>query len=198
MWALCFVHSPGLSRSGSQVLHKGADLVGHAFCARPRSEQLRWPGAWRVQSPLVVGCVLSPPLFQLLDFLDVQWVHLLRCAVFLFWGADLWLRPSQQMLTVQDPKKSWLATKSAAVWYRMTLWGCDCPLPALAAFACLCLAGDGPECSQLALLSPLFCERAWQCLRLGLFSGSLSHSLGCYLKLVPSDCPRGIQAQSLA
>ena len=41
MWALCFVHSPGLSRSGSQVLHKGADLVGHAFCARPRSEQLR-------------------------------------------------------------------------------------------------------------------------------------------------------------
>ena len=28
--------------------------------------------------------------------------------------------------------------------------------------------GDGPVRSQLALLSPLFCERAWQCFRLGL------------------------------
>ena len=115
----------------------------------------------------------------------------------LFWGADLWLRPSQQMSTVQDPKKSWLATKSAAVWYRMSLRGRDCLLPALAAFACLCLAGDGPECSQLALLSPLFCERAWQCLRLGLVSGSLSHSLRCCVKLVLSHCPWGIQQCSL-
>ena len=34
---------PGLScsGSGSLVLHKGADLVGPAFCAHPRSEQLR-------------------------------------------------------------------------------------------------------------------------------------------------------------
>ena len=43
MRALGYMHSPGLSRSGSgsQVLHKGADLAGPAFCARPRSEQLR-------------------------------------------------------------------------------------------------------------------------------------------------------------
>ena len=43
MWALGYMHSPGLScsGSGSQVLHKGTDLVGIAFCARPRSEQLR-------------------------------------------------------------------------------------------------------------------------------------------------------------
>ena len=74
-------------------------------------------------------------------------------------------------------------------------------------------AGDGPVHSWLALLwcllSPLFCEQAWQCLRLGLFAGQfslslsfslslwLSHSLGCYLTLVPSDCPQGILAQSL-
>ena len=53
MWALGCVHFPGLSHSGSgsQVLHKGADLVGPAFCALPRSERLRWPGAWREQSP---------------------------------------------------------------------------------------------------------------------------------------------------
>ena len=47
--ALGFVHYPGLScsGSGSQVLHKGTSSVGHAFCALPRSEQLRQPGAWR-------------------------------------------------------------------------------------------------------------------------------------------------------
>ena len=51
------IHFPGLSHSGSgsQVLHKGADLVGPAFCALPRSEQLRWPGAWREQSPPGAG-----------------------------------------------------------------------------------------------------------------------------------------------
>ena len=36
-WALGCVHLPGLnwSGSGSRVLHKGADLVGPAFCALP-------------------------------------------------------------------------------------------------------------------------------------------------------------------
>ena len=71
--------------------------------------------------------------------------------------------------------------------------------------------GDGPVCSQLALLcyslNPLFCEPARLCLRLELFAGKfslslffslwLSHSLGCYLRIPPSDCPQGIQARSL-
>ena len=37
--ALGCVHFPGLSRSGSgsRVLHKGADSIGSAFCALPRS-----------------------------------------------------------------------------------------------------------------------------------------------------------------
>ena len=43
--ALGCMHFPGLSLSGSGsgslVLHKGADSVGPAFCALPRSEQLR-------------------------------------------------------------------------------------------------------------------------------------------------------------
>ena len=59
------------------------------------------------------------------------------------------------------------------------LSGADCPLPALAALACLSPVGDGPVCSQLAPLRPLFCERAWPCLRLGLFfpqSGLLSQA----------------------
>ena len=64
---------PGLSRSGScsRLLHKGADLVGPAFCAHPRPEQLRRPGAWRADSPPVGGCGLPPPSPSLLVF----WVY---------------------------------------------------------------------------------------------------------------------------
>jgi len=43
----------------------------------------------------------------------------------------------------------------------MPLWGCDCPLQALAALTFLSPVGDGLVHSQLALLSPLFCEQAW-------------------------------------
>ena len=39
----------------------------------------------------------------------------------------------------------------------MTLWGCDCPLPALAA-----CHQRGKVCSQLPLFSPLFRARAWR------------------------------------
>ena len=42
--ALSCIHLPRLSRSGSGtwVVLRGADSVGPAFCALPRSEQLRW------------------------------------------------------------------------------------------------------------------------------------------------------------
>jgi len=45
----------------------------------------------------------------------------------------------------------------------MSLWGCDCPLPVLAA-----CHRRGKVCSWLSLFSPLFHARAWRCLRLGL------------------------------
>ena len=62
-------------------------------------------------------CVLSPPQSQLLSFLGGSRHACLRCALCLFWGADLWLRPSRQMSTIQNPKKSWLVTGSLlAVW----------------------------------------------------------------------------------
>ena len=102
------------------------------------------------------------------------------------------------------------------------LWGWDCPSPSSSGCclpASLPLVGDGLVCSWLALLwyllNPLFCEQAWVrrlCLRLELFTGKfslslffffffpslwLSHSLCCCLMLAPSDCPQGIQAQSL-
>ena len=87
--------------------------------------------------------------------------------------------------------------------------GSGCSPPAF-----LSPVGDGPVHSWLALfwysLSPLFCEQAQQCLRLELFEAKilsvsflsdparaplwLSHGLGCYLTLAPSDCPQAIQA----
>ena len=79
----------------------------------------------------------------------------------------------------------------------MPLWGRDCPLLALAALALLSLAGDGPVFSQLPLLTPVFCEHTWRCLCLGLFTGVATLGLVCCFKLVPSDCPWGIQARSL-
>ena len=84
------------------------------FCALPRSEQLSWPGACRVHTPQV-HCILSPPRSQPLSILSVQ-LHL-TCAMCLFRGADLWLRPSWWMSTTQDPRKTWLVTESLlAVW----------------------------------------------------------------------------------
>ena len=61
--ALGCVHFQGLSCSGSGpwVLHKGTDSVGPAFCALPRLEQLRQPGAWQAQSSQLGGASYHLP-----------------------------------------------------------------------------------------------------------------------------------------
>jgi hypothetical protein len=53
MWALHFLQFPGLSCSGSgfQVHRKVTDSDARAFCALPRSQQLRRPGAWPTHCP---------------------------------------------------------------------------------------------------------------------------------------------------
>ena len=80
--ALGCMYLPGPSRSGSgtRVVLRGADSVGPAFCALPRSErQFALPR----RAPML-RLIASPPL----GYLDVKPAHLLR-----------------QMLTVQTPKK---------------------------------------------------------------------------------------------
>ena len=72
-------------------------------------------------------CILSLPQSQSLSFLGVQQEHRLRCAMCLLWGADLWLRPSWWISTVQDPKKTWLAAGSLLTVCH--LWGQDGPSP---------------------------------------------------------------------
>ena len=86
-WALGCMHFPGLShsRSGFWVLHKGTASVVPAFCALPRSEQLRRPGTWQSG----VQCILSPPRSYPLGFLGAQIECCLRCPMCLLWGADL-------------------------------------------------------------------------------------------------------------
>ena len=116
--------------------------VGPGFRALPRSELLRFRFSgtpqWHKLSWMcilcpvlsssgdqVLGectvpggrCVLITSSVPALGFLGAQREHCLRCAVCLFWGADLWLRPSWWMSTMQYPKKTWLATESL-----LTVW----------------------------------------------------------------------------
>ena len=158
-WALGCVHFPGLSHPGSgpRVLQKGTDSVGPEFCSLPRSKQLRWPGAWRVPSPKVGQCVLSPPQSQPLDFLGVNWEHCLKYAMCLFWGADLWVQPSWLMSTVQDPRKTWLAAGGLlTVWWRVLSLGPRLPLSLQLLLSPACLSASSRGWASLQLgSSPL-------------------------------------------
>ena len=112
--------SPGLRNSGDQVL--GERTI---------------PGVW---------CILSPPRSQPLHFLGAPQEHHLGRAVCLLWGSDLRLRPSWWMSTVQDPRKTWLATGSLlTVWWRMPSLGLRLPLAfwLWLSFACLSASGRG-------------------------------------------------------
>ena len=124
---------PGLNSSGDQVLGK---------CTVPG-------GPWS----------LSPPLSWALGFLGAPREHHLRCAVCLLWGTDLRLRPSWQMSTVQDPRKTWLATGSLlTVWWRMSVSGAEIapclPYLTVARLPLCFLLGAGGACMQQAS-SPL-------------------------------------------
>ena len=94
--ALCFKYFPGLSHSGSgsQVFCKGTDSVGCVFCALPRSEQLRQPGAWGAHCPRWGVCLITSPVLA---------TQFPGCAARApsqvshaspLWRADLRLRPS--------------------------------------------------------------------------------------------------------
>ena len=89
------------------------------------------------------------------------------------------------MPTPQDPRETWLATGACSQFGGgCRHWGRDCPLPSSSRClppASLPPVGEGPVCSQLALLlcllNPLFCEWARLCVRLELLGGKLSLSL---------------------
>ena len=111
--------------------------VSSVFCAPPTSKPLSFSGAsqnhrprWAVHfvsfpgpTAQATGCLASslsqvgrvsysPAQSQPLSFLGVPRKHSPRHAVCLLWGADLRLWHSWQMSTIQDPRKTWLATRS--------------------------------------------------------------------------------------
>ena len=120
-------------------------------------------------------CVLITSLVRPRGFPSAPWEHCLRCAMCLLWGADLRLWHSWQMSTVQDPRKTWLATGGLlTVWWKMLSLGPRLQQPSSSGSGfhkppSLPPAGEGPICSQLALfwysLNPLFCEHARVCVR---------------------------------
>ena len=171
--ALVYTHFPGLSRSGSgyRVLHKGSDLVGPAFCARPWSEQLRWPGAWHTESPLSWRLRLTPSPVSAARFSGwatgaPSWVC--RVSILGSWSLAVALLAD---VDHPEPQEVLVSNKVCLQFGRGCLSGADCPLsrsgcPRLP----VSISGwAGPQ--PASSVSPLFCERSWLCLRLGLFAG---------------------------
>ena len=117
-WALGCVHFP----EPGQVPR--STPLRFRFSGTPQRHRLSWACVLcpsQVQAAQVTRClvsavspdgecILSPPWSQPLSFLGSSGHAHLRCYLCLFWGADLWLQPSQWMSTVQNPKKSWLTT----------------------------------------------------------------------------------------
>ena len=152
--------------------------VGHAFCALPRSEQLRQPGAWWVHSPRwAIYLNVSSPWSQPLCFLGAPQEHHLRCAICLLWRADLSLWSSWWMSTFQNLRNMWVAAGNllTVCWKMPSL---RLRLQQLLAFwlwlsqACLSASGRGGAGTQLALLwyslIPLFCvdhNKLWKILK---------------------------------
>ena len=117
-WALGCVYFPGLSPQVQVLGYSPKAQTWLALCFFPSKFRVAQVTRCLV-SPLSPGgwCVLSPPRSQLLGFLGAQQECRLWCAVCLLWNADLWLQATWQISTVQDPRKTWLATGSLlAVW----------------------------------------------------------------------------------
>ena len=96
------------------------------------------------------------------------------CAICSLWRADLRLRPSWQMSTIQHLRKTWLAARSLlTVWWKMPFLGLRLQQPLAFRFWLLqaCLSASrwmGPVCSRLALLwttelTELVCVCAHSC-----------------------------------
>ena len=123
--ALDYVHFPGLSLSGSgsQVLHKSTDSVGPVFCAFPRSEQLRRPGAWWVHTPsLAVHLITSPVPPAQFPEKGWNWERMPSLGPSLPLDFQLWLSPA----CLPDSGRGWasllLASSPLVFTQSFVLW----------------------------------------------------------------------------
>ena len=120
-WALHFVHCPGQSHSGLGCSARAQTQIGCGFCVFPRSKLLKKLGEHTVAGGPCILCTSSVPATC---FLGSLWGQNPRCPVCLLWEDDLRLWHSWHTWTVQDPRKTWLATGSLlTVWWKMQcLW----------------------------------------------------------------------------
>ena len=129
-WALHFQHFPGLScsGSGSRVLHKRTDSVGHAFCdfPGPRSSGDQVLGKCSVpRGPYVLITSLVPTT----QFPGCSTRALSQVPCVSPLGS--WSQAATLLADVndQDPGKTWLGTWSLfTVWWRMLSLGPRLPL----------------------------------------------------------------------
>ena len=156
--ALGFMHFQGLScsGSGSPVLHKGTDLVGPVFCALPRSEQLRWPGAWGAHCPsgwcILITSLVPPAQFPGCTARALSQVC--RVSPLESWSLAATLladvnHPGSQEDLVSNWEPAYSLVEDAISGGKIS--------PCLLALAVACLPlclwlGNGPVRSQLALL----------------------------------------------
>ena len=144
---LHFMQFPGLSRSGSRVLHRSTHSVGCVFCALPRSKQLRQLGAWRAHCPRWAVHLNHLPGPS----------HFVSRVLHESTASDVLCVSSGELISGCDPtgrcqpsRKMWLATGSLlTVWWRMPV-----SVAKIAAAPCLLALG-------VALL-PLSLQQGWE------------------------------------
>ena len=176
-----------LSLSTPHRLQVALQGAGPELCALPRSKPLRFRFLGTPQSCRHGwDCVLFPSssgnqeidertLFRCsatspLPVKASVSARALGCALCLFWGATLWLRPSRRMSTIQNLRKSlvrnWkpvcsLVGDALSEAEFAPFWtGAHLPPASCGGWASL-----QPASSSLVLLSPLFCEPACSALR---------------------------------
>ena len=115
---------PYLHRRHSDTVRAQSLWVGCVSCALLGSEPLRWPGAWWGHCPRWTGHLNHLPgasrsVSQVCHESTISGVLYVSSG-----GADLRLRPSWCMSTIQDLRKTWLAAGSLlTVWWKMPSLG---------------------------------------------------------------------------
>ena len=130
-------------RFSAQVALRGADSVGTAFCALPRSGPSS-SGVWRARSLRLVAFPVSAAQFP-------------GCTCGTPCEADS-----------DCPEPPEVLAKKPTCSLVGKVRGCNCPLPALSALAAC--SRQGGVCSWLFPFCPLFCARFWWCLMFELFA----------------------------
>ena len=156
-WELCFMHFPGLSHSGLGYSTRAQTWMDCVFCVLPRSENSgdQLLGEWTIPGgPCIISTAWSRPL----SFSGVLQEHSLRCAMCPLWEADLRVWHCWQMSTIQDSRKTWLATGSLlTVQWKMWSLRPRFQQPLIfrlwLSLACFSASGEGEPYTAASLLS---------------------------------------------